>query len=97
MRDLWAKKNLGSFATGFVAETVPTHGVRLLKVTPQKNSTISVNDDDLRVSYDGTWQRNDNFEVPAVSEPLTVDVTDSSTPAPAPPSRRRSPAPGRSR
>ena len=40
---------------------------------------ISVNDDDLRVSYDGAWQRNGNREVPAVSEPLTVTVTDSGT------------------
>jgi hypothetical protein len=79
VRDLWARKDLGEFATGFVAAGVPSHGVRLLKVTPQKNSTISVNDDDLRVSYDGAWKRNDNAEVPAVSEPLTVAVTDSST------------------
>jgi hypothetical protein len=55
--------------------------VRLFKVTPQKNSAIRVNDDDLRVSYEGAWQRNGNKEVPAVSEPLTVTVTDSGTPA----------------
>ncbi|GAB2651097.1 hypothetical protein GCM10009743_28960 [Kribbella swartbergensis] len=79
VRDLWAHKELGQFTSGFTAQDVPVHGVRLLKVTPQKNSAISVNDDDLRVSYDGAWQRNGNFEVPAVSEPLTVTVTDSGT------------------
>jgi alpha-galactosidase len=81
VRDLWAKKNLGQFTSGYTAATVPPHGVRLLKVTPQKNSAIRVNDDDLRVSYDGVWQRNGNREVPAVSEPLTVTVTDTGTPA----------------
>ncbi|MFI6679560.1 X2-like carbohydrate binding domain-containing protein [Kribbella sp. NPDC050470] len=78
VRDLWAHKDLGQFASGFTAQDVPIHGVRLLKVTPQKNSGIRVNDDDLRVTYDGAWQRNANHEVPAVSEPLTVAVTDSS-------------------
>ncbi|GAA1553657.1 hypothetical protein GCM10009789_03920 [Kribbella sancticallisti] len=77
VRDLWAKKELGKFASGYTAATVPPHGVRLFKVTPQKDSVIRVNDDDLRVSYDGVWQRNGNREVPAVSEPLTVAVTDS--------------------
>jgi len=79
VRDLWARKDLGQFASGYTATGVPVHGVRLLKVTPQKDSAIRVNDDDLRVSYDGTWQRNDNYEVPAVSQALTVGVTDSST------------------
>ncbi|MEJ1109504.1 MULTISPECIES: X2-like carbohydrate binding domain-containing protein [unclassified Kribbella] len=81
VRDLWAHKDLGQFASGFTATDVPIHGVRLLKVTPQKNSGIRVNDDDLRVSYDGTWQRNGNYEVPAVSEPLTVAVTDAAAKA----------------
>ncbi|MEV0288603.1 X2-like carbohydrate binding domain-containing protein [Kribbella sp. NPDC050820] len=78
VRDLWAHKDLGQFESGFTAQDVPIHGVRLLKVTPQKDSAIRVNDDDLRVTYDGAWQRNANHEVPAVSEPLTVAVTDSS-------------------
>ncbi|MFI7067596.1 X2-like carbohydrate binding domain-containing protein [Kribbella sp. NPDC050124] len=78
VRDLWAHKDLGQFASGFTAKDVPVHGVRLLKVTPQKNSGIKVNDDDLRVTYHGAWQRNANREVPAVSEPLTVAMTDSS-------------------
>ncbi|TDW21831.1 X2-like carbohydrate binding domain-containing protein [Kribbella kalugense] len=78
VRDLWARKDLGQFASGFTGKDIPIHGVQLLKVTPQKGSAIRVNDDDLRVSYDGAWQRNNNFEVPAVSEPLTVAVTDSS-------------------
>jgi alpha-galactosidase len=83
VRDLWAKKELGQFASGYTAAAVPPHGVRLFKVTPQKDSAIRVNDDDLRVSYEGAWQRNGNNEVPAVSEPLTVTVTDSgATPAP---------------
>jgi hypothetical protein len=81
VRDLWAKKDLGQFASGYTAASVPPHGVRLFKVTPQKASAIRVNDDDLRVSYEGAWQRNGNNEVPAVSEPLTVAVTDSGTPA----------------
>jgi alpha-galactosidase len=80
VRDLWARKDLGQFATGYTAATVPPHGVRLFKVTPQPGSTIRVNDDDLRISYQGDWQRNGNREVPAVSEPLTVNVTDSGTP-----------------
>ncbi len=83
VRDLWARKDLGQFASSYTAATVPPHGVRLFKVTPQKKSAIRVNDDDLRVSYDGAWQRNGNNEVPAVSEPLTVTVTDSGTPAAA--------------
>ena len=79
VRDLWAKKDLsGTHQSSFTADVVPPHGVRLLKVTPQKAASISVNDDDLRVSYDGDWKRNDNREVPAVSEPLKVEVTDSS-------------------
>jgi len=78
VRDLWARKDLGQFASAYTAQNVPIHGVRLFKVTPQKNAAISVNDDDLRVSYDGNWQRNDNYEVPAVSQALTVGVTDSS-------------------
>ncbi len=81
VRDLWAKKDLGQFASGYTAATVPPHGARLFKVTPQKNAAIRVNDDDLRVAYDGTWQRNGNREVAAVSEPLTVTVTDTGTPA----------------
>jgi alpha-galactosidase len=77
VRDLWAKQNLGSFGTGFTA-TVPAHGVRLLKVTPTA-ATISVNDDDQRVSYAGAWQRNGNREVVAASDPLTVAVVDGGT------------------
>ncbi|HET6294770.1 MAG TPA: X2-like carbohydrate binding domain-containing protein [Kribbella sp.] len=84
VRDLWARKDLGQFSSSYTAALVPPHGVRLLKVTPQKKAAIRVNDDDLRVSYDGAWQRNGNNEVPAVSEPLTVAVTDSGTPPAAP-------------
>ena len=40
VRDLWAKKDLGQFASGYTAATVPPHGVRLFKVTPQKKSAM---------------------------------------------------------
>ena len=53
IRDLWAGKNLGTEADGFTAESVPIHGVRLLKVTPAKQAVLTVNDDSLRVGYDG--------------------------------------------
>ncbi len=77
VRDLWAKKDLGTFNGSFTANDVPIHGARLFKVTPQQGSTIKVNDDDLRVSYSGDWKRNGNYEVPATSEPLNVTVSDS--------------------
>ena len=76
VRDLWAGKNLGSEAEGFTAESVPIHGVRLLKVTPAKQAALTVNDDSLRVGYDGAWVRNDGNEVPATSQPFTVAVSD---------------------
>lgn len=76
VRDLWAGKNLGSFGEGFTAESVPIHGVRLLKVTPEKKSVLTVNDDALRVSYEGEWTRNSGYEVPATSQPFTVAVSD---------------------
>ncbi|NOL40136.1 glycoside hydrolase family 27 protein [Kribbella sandramycini] len=77
VRDLWAKKELGKFTGSFTANDVPIHGARLFKVTPQAGAKIRVNDDDLRTSYSGEWKRNANFEVPAVSEPLNVTVSDS--------------------
>ncbi|WP_372967309.1 X2-like carbohydrate binding domain-containing protein [Microbacterium sp.] len=76
VRDLWAAKNLGTEAEGFTAESVPIHGVRLLKVTPAKQASLTVNDDSLRVGYDGDWTRNGGYEVPATSQPFTVAVTD---------------------
>ncbi|MFJ4224339.1 X2-like carbohydrate binding domain-containing protein [Microbacterium sp. NPDC089695] len=76
VRDLWAGKNLGTADGGFTAEGVPIHGVRLLKVTPTKNSVVTVNDDALRVAYDGDWARNGGYETPATSQPFTVAVTD---------------------
>jgi hypothetical protein len=81
VRDLWARKDLGKFASSYTATDVPIHGARLFTITPQKDSAISVNDDDLRVAYDGAWERNHNYEVPAVSQALTVGVTDSSAAA----------------
>ncbi|NEA30577.1 glycoside hydrolase family 27 protein [Streptomyces sp. SID13031] len=82
VRDLWARKDLGQATTSYTAAVVPPHGVRLFKVTPNKKGAIRVNDDDLRVAYQGAWQRNGNNEVPAVSEPLAVTVTDSGAQAP---------------
>ncbi|MEV6415202.1 X2-like carbohydrate binding domain-containing protein [Kribbella sp. NPDC051718] len=82
VRDLWARRDLGQYNGSYTAAVVPPHGVRLFKVTPAKKAAIRVNDDDLRVSYDGVWTRNNNNEVPAVSEPLTVNVTDTGTQTP---------------
>ncbi len=82
VRDLWAHKSLGLFRTGFTAPDVPIHGVRLLKVTPQSGAAVTVNDDALRIDYAGDWTRNGGNEVAATSQPLTVNVTDTGTPAP---------------
>lgn len=76
VRDLWAGKNLGTEADGFTAGSVPIHGVRLLKVTPEKKAVLTVNDDSIRVGYAGEWVRNDGNEVPATSQPFTVAVSD---------------------
>ncbi|PCE14868.1 hypothetical protein AUC47_01610 [Microbacterium sp. SZ1] len=76
VRDLWSKKNLGTADGSFTAESVPIHGTRLLKVTPAKQSVLTVNDDALRVAYAGDWTRNGGAEVPATSQPFTVAVTD---------------------
>ncbi len=85
VRDLWARKNLGKAATGFTASDVPIHGVRLLKVTPDKGTTVTVNDDALGMKYGGDWTRNGGAEVAATSQPLTVNVTDTGSPAPSTP------------
>ncbi|MGN7800442.1 X2-like carbohydrate binding domain-containing protein [Leifsonia sp. 22587] len=85
VRDLWARKNLGKAATGFTASDVPIHGVRLLKVTPDKGATVTVNDDALGMKYGGDWTRNGGAEVASTSQPLTVNVTDTGSPAPSTP------------
>ena len=82
VRDVWARKNIGSYATGFVAEEVPIHGVRLFKITPEKGTTIVANDDHPSMRYEGVWQRNGNKEVAANAQPLTVKVVDSTGGAP---------------
>ena len=82
VRDLWARKDLGQFASSYTAATVPPHGVRLFKVTPQKGRRSASTTTTCASAYDGAWQRNGNNEVPAVSEPLTVTVTDSGASAP---------------
>ncbi|MFF5077488.1 X2-like carbohydrate binding domain-containing protein [Actinoplanes sp. NPDC000266] len=84
VRDLWARKDLGRFATGYTAPAVPIHGVRLLKVTPQAGAKVAVNNDALRVGYTGDWARNGGQEVAATSQPLELTVTD--TGATTPPS-----------
>ena len=82
VRDLWARKDLGRADSGFTASDVPIHGVRLLKVTPDKGATVTVNDDALGMKYGGTWTRNGGAEVASTTQPLTVNVTDTGTPAP---------------
>jgi len=82
VRDLWSHQELGRFAGRFTAATVPIHGVRLLRVTPQSGATVAVNDDALRVGYTGGWTRNGGNEVAATSQPLSLTVTDTGTPAP---------------
>lgn len=84
VRDLWARKNLGEVDGELVAENVPIHGTRLFTVTPAKSASISLNDDDARLSYDGAWSRNAGEEVVAASQALTVSVFDSSQGEPAP-------------
>ncbi|GAA2709955.1 X2-like carbohydrate binding domain-containing protein [Actinoplanes palleronii] len=82
VRDLWARKDLGRFPAKFTAATVPIHGVRLLKVTPQPGAAIAVNDDALRVNYQGEWTRNGGTEVAATTQPLNLTLTDTGTTAP---------------
>ncbi|WP_431279208.1 X2-like carbohydrate binding domain-containing protein [Leifsonia poae] len=90
VRDLWAGKDLGTFASKFTGQTIPIHGVRLLKVTPQKGSTMALNDDAQRVTYDGSWTRNGGNEVPATTQPLQVAVGNSSAgQVPTPPASGR--------
>ncbi|GAA2511158.1 X2-like carbohydrate binding domain-containing protein [Winogradskya humida] len=82
VRDLWARKDLGRFSAKFTAADVPIHGVRLLKVTPQSGAAVAVNDDALRVNYQGTWTRNNGNEVAATTQPLALTVTDTGTTTP---------------
>ena len=85
VRDLWARKNLGRADDAFTASDVPIHGVRLLRVTPDKGATVTVNDDALGMKYGGAWTRNGGAEVASTSQPLTVNVTNTGTPAPSTP------------
>ncbi|MEV6843640.1 X2-like carbohydrate binding domain-containing protein [Actinoplanes sp. NPDC051411] len=82
VRDLWARTDLGRFTGRFTAADVPIHGVRLLRVTPQRGAAVAVNDDALRVSYQGAWTRNGGNEVAATSQPLALTVTDTGTTTP---------------
>ena len=84
VRDLWDRKDLGHFPARFTAPAVPIHGVRLLKVTPRPGATLAVNDDALRVGYQGEWTRNGGREAAATAQPLTVTVTDTGSTAPPP-------------
>lgn len=76
VRDLWDHQDLGRFTGKFTAAGVPIHGVRLLRVTPRPGATVAVNDDALRVGYQGSWTRNGGNEVAATSQPLALTVTD---------------------
>ncbi|SDX95521.1 X2-like carbohydrate binding domain-containing protein [Paenibacillus sp. CF384] len=82
VRDLWAHKDLGQFATGFSSGTLEPHASRLLKVTAQAGTSL-VNDDDTGMRYTGTWTRNGGKELVGDVEDLSIAVTDSS-PAPTP-------------
>jgi hypothetical protein len=84
VRDLWNGKNLGSVSDQFVAEDVPVHGAALYTFAPAKSSTLTLNDDDARLQYDGDWVRNGGAEVPARSQDLTVSVYDSAAGGEAP-------------
>jgi len=84
VRDLWTKKNLGKTTGEFVATDVPLHGTRLFTFTPAKKSTITLNDDDARLGYEGAWTRNGGAEVPARAQALTVSSFDSSQGGQAP-------------
>ncbi|SED52509.1 X2-like carbohydrate binding domain-containing protein [Ruania alba] len=79
VRDLWSGRQVRSGDDGLVAEGVPIHGSRLFRVTPDRGSVLTVNDDDLRVSYDGTWERNEGEQVVGTSHPLAIAVGDSAT------------------
>jgi alpha-galactosidase len=79
VEDVWTGEDLGTSDSGFAAESLPVHGSRLLKVTPAKGAVITVNDDDLRVGYDGSWARNGDHAVAAESQPLTITVSDSTS------------------
>jgi hypothetical protein len=90
VRDLWAGKDLGRFDGKFTGAGIPIHGVQLLKVTPATGTTVALNDDALRVAYDGSWTRNGGLEVAASAQPLQVAVGDSSAgDVPAPPASGR--------
>ncbi|MFJ4253494.1 X2-like carbohydrate binding domain-containing protein [Microbacterium sp. NPDC090003] len=84
VRDLWKKKNLGKATGEFVATDVPVHGTRLFTFTPAKSSTLTLNDDDARLTYEGAWTRNGGAEVPARAQALTVSSFDSSQGGTAP-------------
>ncbi|GAA2264658.1 hypothetical protein GCM10009853_017500 [Glycomyces scopariae] len=79
VRDLWAQQGRGTHEDEYVAEDVPVHGARLFTLTPTKGSEVTVNDDELRVDYEGDWARNGNQEVAAASQPFVIGVGDSST------------------
>ncbi|SDE12588.1 X2-like carbohydrate binding domain-containing protein [Glycomyces harbinensis] len=79
VRDLWAQEDLGKFDGEYTAANVPINGTRLFKVTPSKGAEVTVNDDSLRVAYEGDWNRNGGSEVAATSQALALAVGDSST------------------
>lgn len=74
VRDLWAKKDLGSVDSEFTATDVPIHGTRLLTFTPGKKSAITLNDDDILLGYEGDFDRNGGKEVASTTQPFAVTV-----------------------
>nr|AYQ75813.1 hypothetical protein EAV92_23475 [Cohnella candidum] len=75
VRDLWSHSDLGTFASGYSASNVPSHGTRLFRVTAF-GGTSTVNDDDTGIRYSGDWKRNDGRELAAAAQNLIVDVLD---------------------
>ncbi|WP_203138162.1 X2-like carbohydrate binding domain-containing protein [Microbacterium sp. JZ31] len=74
VRDVWARKNLGTFTDGFTAEAVQPHAVRLLTVTPAKGATSRLNDDTIQIGYQGDWRRNGGDQATATTQDLAVKV-----------------------
>jgi len=83
VRDVWARKDIGTHTTGYTADAVPPHGVRLLRVTPPRGVESTVNGDAIQVGYSGDWHRSGGDEVAATSQDLAVSVLAPGEEAPA--------------
>jgi hypothetical protein len=78
VRDLWSRKELGAYDTGYGPVYLEPHASRLFKVTAL-NGTSIVNDDDTGMRYTGTWTRNGGKEQVHDAQDLSVAITDSSS------------------